>query len=106
MKKIECIIKPEKFEELKNELRLAGIGGMTISDVRGFGAQTSRPDNYLILPKIKIEMYCTEAQVSEFVAVITKVCRTGDIGNGKIAILPVENIIRVRTGEQGDRAIV
>ena len=105
MKKIECIIRPEKFEELKNALRLAGVGGMTISDVRGFGAQTSRPDNYLVLPKIKIEVYCTEEQVNDFVDVIFKVCRTGDIGNGKVAILPVEEVIRVRTGERSEHAI-
>ena len=105
MKKIECIIRPEKFEELKHELRSAGVGGMTISDVRGFGAQTSRPDNYLVLPKIKIEIYCADAQVKDFEDVIVKVCRTGDIGNGKIAVLPVDDMIRVRTGEHGDQAI-
>ena len=105
MKKIECIIRPEKFEELKNELRSAGVGGMTISDVRGFGAQTSRPDNYLVLPKIKIEVYCADAQMNDFVNVIIKVCRTGDIGNGKIGVLPVDDMIRVRTGEHGDKAI-
>ncbi len=106
MKKIECIIRPEKFEELKNELRTAGVGGMTISDVRGFGAQTSRPDNYLVLPKIKIEIYCTDEQADEFVNVIVKVCRTGDIGNGKIALLPLDDLIRVRTGEKGDKAVL
>lgn len=105
MKKIECIIRSEKFEELKNELRSAGVAGMTISDVRGFGAQPSRPDNYLILPKLKIEIYCTDAQVREFVDTILKVCRTGGIGNGKIAVLPLEDLIRVRTGEHGDKAI-
>ena len=105
MKKIECIIRPEKLEELKNELRSAGIGGMTISDVRGFGAQTSRPDNYLVLPKIKIEIYCADEQRDEFVSVITQVCKTGDIGNGKIAVLPMDDVIRVRTGEHGNKAI-
>ena len=105
MKKIECIIRPEKLEELKNELRSAGVGGMTISDVRGFGAQTSRPDNYLVLPKIKIEIYCTDQQINDFVSVIVKVCRTGDIGNGKIAVLSTDDIIRVRTGEHGEKAI-
>jgi len=78
---------------------------MTISDVRGFGAQTSRPDNYLVLPKIKIEVYCTDHQATDFVDVIVKVCRTGDIGNGKIAILSVDDLIRVRTGEHGEKAI-
>ena len=105
MKKIECIIRPEKLEELKNELRSAGVGGMTISDVRGFGAQTSRPNNYLVLPKIKIEIYCTDQQVNEFVGVIVKVCRTGDIGNGKIAVLSMDDIIRVRTGDRAEKAI-
>lgn len=106
MKKIECIIRPEKLEELKNELRLAGVGGMTISDVRGFGAQTSRPDNYLVLPKVKIEIYCTDDQVNDFVETIIKVCRTNDIGSGKIAVLAVDEIIRVRTGERSNSAVL
>lgn len=106
MKKIECIIRPEKLEELKGALRDAGVGGMTISDVRGFGAQTTRPDNYLVLPKMKIEIYATDTQVDELTDVITRVCRGQDIGNGKIVIVPLENVIRVRTGEKGDKAIL
>lgn len=105
MKKIECIVRPEKIEELKNELRLGGVGGMTISDVRGFGAQTTRPENYLVLPKAKIEIYCTDDQVSELTGIIVRVCRDNGIGNGKIAVLPVEEVIRVRTGELGEKAL-
>ncbi len=106
MKKIECIIRPEKLEELKGALRGAGVGGMTISDVRGFGAQTTRPDNYLVLPKMKIEIYATDAQVDEITNVIVQVCRGKDIGNGKIAIIPLDDVIRVRTGERADKAIL
>ena len=105
MKKIECIIRPEKIEELKSALLLSGVGGMTISDVRGFGAQTSRPDNYLVLPKIKVEIYCADEQVEEFVSVIFRICRTGELGSGKVAVLPVDELIRVRTGEQGEKAV-
>lgn len=105
MKKIECFIRPEKLEELKNALRLGGVSGITISDVRGFGAQTTRPENYLVLPKVKIEIFCTDAQLKELTEIIIRVCKENGIGSGKIAILPVEEMIRVRTGERGDKAI-
>ena len=74
MKKIECIIKPERLEALRNELRKSGVGGMTISDVRGFGRETMRPESYLVLPKTKVEIYCTGEQVDELVDGIVRIC--------------------------------
>ena len=105
MKKIECFIKHERLEELRNQLIQTGVGGMTITDVRGFGKQTTRPESYLVLPKVKIEIYASEEQVDPIVQTITKVCRKGEIGDGKIALLPVEDIIRIRTGEHQAEAV-
>ncbi len=106
MKKIECIIRSEKLEELKKSLRDAGVPGLTISDVRGFGAETTRPDNYLVLPKTKIEIYCTDAQTEDLISTIETTCRGSDIGSGKIAVIPLSDVIRIRTGQTGDEAIV
>lgn len=106
MKKIECIIRPERFETLKKQLIDHGVGGMTISDVRGFGRQTSRPDNYLILPKLKIDIYCNDDQVEELIETILTVCRRNELGDGKIAVLNVDEIVRVRTGERQTEAIL
>ena len=105
MKKIECIVKPERFEALRNELLKTGVGGVTLSDVRGFGKQTTRPESYLVLPKLKVEIYCTDEQTEEIVDTIIRVCRKNEIGDGKIATLPVEEMIRIRTGERAEQAI-
>lgn len=105
MKKIECIIKHERLEELRNQLIQTGVGGMTITDVRGFGKQTTRPESYLVLPKVKVEIYATEEQVDGIVQTIVKVCRKGEIGDGKIAIIPMEDLIRIRTGERQTEAV-
>jgi nitrogen regulatory protein P-II 1 len=105
MKKIECIIKHERLEELRNQLIQTGVGGMTITEVRGFGKQTTRPESYLVLPKVKIEIYAAEEQVDGLVQTIIRVCRKGEIGDGKIALLPVEELIRIRTGERQTEAV-
>ena len=105
MKKIECIIKHERLEELRNQLIQTGVGGMTITEVRGFGKQTTRPESYLVLPKVKIEIYAAEEQVDALVQTIVRVCRKGEIGDGKIALLPVEDLIRIRTGERLAEAV-
>lgn len=105
MKKIECIIKHERLEELRNQLIQTGVGGMTITEVRGFGKQTTRPESYLVLPKVKIEIYAAEDQVDGLVQTIIRVCRKGEIGDGKIALLPVEELIRIRTGERQTEAV-
>ncbi len=105
MKKIECIIRNKKLSDLEQALRLMGIGGMTVSDVKGFGNEQTRPDPYLFLPKTKIEIYCKEETVSQIVEVICNVCHTGQLGDGKIAVIDVVNLIRVRTGERGEIAV-
>ena len=105
MKKIECIIRSEKVEELKRALRETGVGGITITEVKGFGKETTRPEAYLVLPKIKIEIYAAEQQVEELTGIIINTCRTGELGDGKIVILPMDKAIRIRTGEEQDKAI-
>ena len=105
MKKIECIIRPEKVKQLIDELRLVGIGGVTLSEVKGFGKETTRPDSYLILPKTKVEIYTTDEQVEEIVSVIISICNTGTFGDGKIVIFPIHDVIRIRTQEKQEHAI-
>ncbi len=105
MKKIEAIIRPSKLHDLEKALRDIGIGGMTIYEVKGFGKEQTRPDEYLFLPKTKIEIYSDDKQVEEIVRVISKTCQSGKLGDGKIAIFPMEDVVRVRTGERGKEAI-
>ncbi len=105
MKKIECVIRSEKVKELEKALRRIGVGGITITEVKGFGRETTRPEAYLILPKTKVEIYTTDKQVKELISVIINTCRTGELGDGKIIVLPVDNIHRIRTGETQDEAI-
>ncbi|MFA5410819.1 MAG: P-II family nitrogen regulator [Candidatus Omnitrophota bacterium] len=105
MKKIECIIRSEKLKDISESLRKIGIGGMTISDVRGFGTQNDRGGDLLFLHKTRIDIYATERQVKKIISVILMHCSAGKVGDGKIAILPLEDCIRVRTGERGEKAI-
>ena len=105
MKKIECVIRQEKLKEVGEALRLAGVGGMTVGEVKGFGKETTRPDAYLVLPKTKIEIYATDNQVDELISIIVNTCRTGKLGDGKIAVLPLEDTVRIRTGERKGKAI-
>lgn len=112
MKKIEAIIKPFKLEEVKEALVLTGIQGMTITEVKGFGRQKGHVEVYrgselkiLFLPKIKIEVVVPDHLVEEVVKVILEKAYTGNIGDGKIFILPVEEAIRIRTKEKGERAL-
>ncbi|MCK5306344.1 MAG: P-II family nitrogen regulator [Candidatus Omnitrophica bacterium] len=106
MKKIECVIRTEGLKNLIDALRHSGVGGVTISEVKGFGRETTRPDAYLILPKTKVEIYATDEQAEELIPVIIKTCRTGELGDGKIAILPMDDGIRIRTGERSEEAIL
>lgn len=106
MKKIECVICSEKLKDVTDALKLAGIGGMTVSEVRGFGAQSTRPDSFLFVHKTKIELYVTDTQVKEIISKILMYCQTGEMGNGKIAVLPLEDCVRVRTGERKNKAIL
>ncbi len=106
MKKIECIIRPEKLKELEGALRETGVGGMTITEVKGFGKETTRPEAYLILPKTKIEIYATDEQAEELTSIIINTCRTGKLGDGKIAVLSVQETLRIRTGERQNEALI
>jgi len=112
MKKIEAIIKPFKLDEVKETLHKLGIQGMTISEVQGFGRQKGHKEIYRgaeyevdFLPKIKIEIVVTSDMVDSVVEAIVAAAKTGKIGDGKIFIIPLEEAIRIRTGESGDSAI-
>src|SRR5512141_594176 len=108
MKKIEAIIKPFKLDEVKQKLTSAGITGMTISEVKGFGRQKGHSELYRgaeytvdFLPKVKVQVLVTDAKAAQVVDAIVQGARTGKIGDGKIFITTVEEIIRIRTGEKG-----
>ncbi len=112
MKKIEAIIKPFKLEDVKDALSTIGVEGMTVSEVKGFGRQKGHTEIYRgseytvdFLPKIKIELVLSDAQVQEAVDAIVKAAKTGKIGDGKVFVSPVENAIRIRTDETGEHAI-
>ena len=112
MKKIEAVIKPFKLEEVKEALADFGIVGMTVTEVKGFGrlkGQTGiyRSNEYSVdfLPKIKIEVVLSEDKVEEALEAIMKAARTGKIGDGKIFVMPVEEAVRIRTGETADAAV-
>jgi len=112
MKKIEAIIKPFKLEEVKDALSELGIEGMTVTEVKGFGRQKGNTEIYRgseytvdFLPKIKIEIDVADAALEGAVAAIVKTAKTGKIGDGKVFVLPVENAVRIRTDETGDKAV-
>lgn len=112
MKKIEAIIKPFKLDDVKEALNEIGIQGMTISEVKGYGRQKGHKEVYRgaeyvvdFIPKIKIEIVLEASRVSEVVKQILDAANTGKIGDGKIFVFPVEEAIRVRTGERGAEAI-
>jgi nitrogen regulatory protein P-II 1 len=112
MKKIEAIIKPFKLDDVKEALSKLGIHGMTISEVKGFGRQKGHTELYRgaeyvvdFLPKVKIELLLDDSQVDEVAEAIIATARTGRIGDGKIFILPIDDAVRIRTGEHGTQAI-
>lgn len=112
MKKIEAIIKPFKLDEVKEALQEVGVQGMTISETKGFGRQKGHTELYRgaeyvvdFLPKVKIEIVVDDAQVERTVEAIVQSAQSGRIGDGKIFILPVEEAIRIRTGETGSDAL-
>ena len=100
MKKIEAIVRKEKFEQVYQVLERSGVGGMTISDAKGFGHHRNG-----LKEKVKIEIYADEFQVDKVVDTIRQAAKTGTTGDGKIAIIPMETIIKIRTGEKGAGAI-
>jgi nitrogen regulatory protein PII len=112
MKKIEAIIKPFKLDEVKESLQKAGIQGMTVSEVKGFGRQKGHTELYRgaeyivdFLPKVKLELVVDDAQVQTAVESIVKAAKTGKIGDGKIFVSALQDVIRIRTGETGKAAI-
>jgi len=112
MKKIECIIKPFKLDEVKDALSGLGITGMTISEVRGFGRQKGHTELYRgaeyqidFIPKIKIELVVSADRVAEVVNAVRQEASTGTIGDGKIFVYDIEQTIRIRTGETGADAL-
>ena len=100
MKKIEAIVRKEKFEEVYKVLEKSGIGGVTVSEARGFGHHRNG-----LKEKIKLEIYVDEFQVDKIVEMIRKAAKTGTTGDGKIAVLPLDKLYRIRTGEEGAGAV-
>jgi nitrogen regulatory protein P-II 1 len=112
MKKIEAIVKPFKLDEVKDALQQLEIKGMTITEVKGFGRQKGHTEIYRgaeyvvdFIPKIKLELVVDDSQVTSVLKTVQEAARTGKIGDGKIFVLPVEEVIRIRTGETGAAAI-
>jgi nitrogen regulatory protein P-II 1 len=112
MKKIEAIIKPFKLQKVKDRLSDVGIQGLTVSEVQGFGRQRGKTTMYRgaeyevgFLPKVKLEIIADADKVAAVVAAISEAAKTGEIGDGKISVSPVEEVIRIRTGERGHHAI-
>jgi len=112
MKKIEAIIKPFKLDEVKDALNELGIQGMTVTEVKGFGRQKGHVELYRgaeyeisFIPKVKLELVVADNMVDKVLATIQNKAKTGKIGDGKIFISKVEEIIRIRTGEKGETAI-
>lgn len=112
MKKIEAIVKPFKLDEVKEAISELGIKGMTVSEVKGFGRQKGHTELYRgaeyvvdFLPKIKLELIVKDEDVPKVIDAITKAAKTGRIGDGKIFVLPIEEVIRIRTGETGENAV-
>ncbi len=112
MKKVEAIIKPFKLDEVKDKLNEIGIKGITVSEVKGFGRQKGHTELYRgaeyvvdFLPKVKLEIIVSDSMAAEVVDAITQTAQTGRIGDGKIFVLPIEDIVRIRTGERGEEAV-
>ena len=112
MKKIEAIVKPFKLDEVREALARAGVMGLTITEVKGFGRQKGHTELYRgaeyrveFLPKVKVEILIDDAQVGSIVDMLMETARTGRIGDGKIFVLPVDDAMRIRTGKRGPAAI-
>ncbi|SET15575.1 nitrogen regulatory protein P-II family [Oceanobacillus limi] len=112
MKKIEAIIRPEKFQVLRDALSSIGIGGLTITEAAGTGKQKGQKGLFRgntfqiqLLPKLKVEMVVDDHQVDQIIDQVIENCYTGNIGDGKIFIYPIEEIIRIRTKERGKEAV-
>ena len=112
MKKIEAIIRPFKLDDVREALSEMGVRGMTLTEVKGYGRQKGHTELYRgseykidFLPKIKLEIIAKDAMVESIVSTIVKAAKTGQVGDGKIFVYPVEDVIRVRTEESGEGAL-
>jgi nitrogen regulatory protein P-II 1 len=112
MKKIEAVIKPFKLDEVKDALNAIGVQGITVTEVKGFGRQKGHTELYRgaeyvvdFLPKVKLEIIAADALVPKIIQTIETTAKTGRIGDGKIFVTPVDEVIRIRTGERGEAAI-
>ena len=112
MKLVQAIVKPFKLDEIKEALTKAGIQGMTVEEVKGFGRQKGHTELYRgaeytvdFLPKVRLEVLVADDKAAKVVELITESARTGKIGDGKIFVAPVDEVIRIRTGERGEDAI-
>lgn len=108
MKMIEAIIKPFKLDEVKDALVEVGVQGMTVSEVKGFGRQKGSKETYRgaeyttdFIPKVKIEVYVADKEVARVIETITRAAKTGTVGDGKIFVSDISNVVRIRTGEMG-----
>jgi nitrogen regulatory protein P-II 2 len=112
MKMIDAIIKPFKLDDVKDALVEIGVQGMTVSEVKGFGRQKGTKETYRgaeyttdFVPKVKIELYVADNQVSRVVETITRAAKTGSVGDGKIFVSDISSVVRIRTGETGENAL-
>jgi nitrogen regulatory protein P-II 1 len=112
VKLVTAVIKPFRLDEVKNALKAAGVQGMTVGEVQGFGRQAGHTEIYRgaeytvdFVPKVRVEALCDDADVDRLVEVITEAARTGKIGDGKIWVIPVERVVRIRTGELDNDAL-
>ena len=112
MKKVEAVVKPFKLDEVREALSEIGVTGLTVTEVKGFGRQKGHTELYRgaeyvvdFLPKVKIEVVMEDALVDRAVEALIKAARTGKIGDGKIFVTPVEQVVRIRTGESGEAAV-
>ncbi|WP_243360020.1 P-II family nitrogen regulator [Fundidesulfovibrio terrae] len=112
MKKIEVVTRPHKLEDVKQALTEIGVMGMTVTDVKGFGRQRGHKEVYRgaeykvdFLPKVKIEIVVDDARTAQVVETVRAAAQTGEVGDGKIFVLPVGDVLRIRTGETGDDAV-
>ncbi len=112
MKLVIAFVKPFKLDEVRDELKAVGTTGMSVSEVRGFGRQSGQTEVYRgaeyevdFVPKVRMEVLVTDDQVEEVVEAIRRTAHTGEIGDGKIAVLPVGDVVRIRTGERGNDAL-
>ncbi|MEO8339532.1 MAG: P-II family nitrogen regulator [Nitrospirota bacterium] len=112
MKLVEAIVKPHKFEAVKEALVELGVQGMTVTEVKGFGRQKGQKETYRsleytadLLPKVKIEVYTTQNMVSRVIETIAQAAKTGTVGDGKIFVMDLDSVMRIRTGETGETAL-